>query len=78
MPRPINNNTEKIYCVEYRLREGEPLLRYICKAVDPREAEKRTVKAFGRNISIYGRPRVMSRSTASAALLLYSGFAGEL
>ena len=77
MPRPIDK-TEKIYCVEYRLREGDPPRRYICKAADPREAERMARMAVGRDIRIDRTPRVMERGAASYALSMYSGFTGTI
>lgn len=77
MPRPIDK-TEKIYCVEYRHREDEPPRRYICKAPDPREAERMARMAVGRDIRIDRTPRVMERGAASYALSMYSGFTGTI
>lgn len=78
MPRPIDH-TEKIYCVEYRLQADDPApRRYICKASDPREAERMARMAVGRNILIDHTPRVMERGAASYALSMYSGFTGTI
>ena len=78
MPRPIDH-TEKIYCVEYRLQADDPApRRYICKAVDPKEAAALAQKAVGRDILVDHTPRVMSRSAASCALSMYSGFKGTI
>ncbi len=78
MPRPIDK-TEKIYCVEYRKDGGDPALRrYICKAPDPREAERMARMAVGRDIRIDRTPRVMERGAASYALSMYAGFTGTI
>lgn len=78
MPRPIDH-TEKIYCVEYRTGLGDGTLRrYICKASDPREAERMARMAVGRDIRIDRTPRVMERGAASYALSMYSGFTGTI
>ncbi len=78
MPRPFDT-TEKIYCVEYRTQvEDGTLRRYICKAADPREAERMAHAALGRDIVIPRTPRVMKRDAASGALAMFSGFTGAI
>lgn len=78
MPRPIGT-TEKIYCVEYRTGNDDGTLRrYICKAADPREAERLAYKALGDDITITHTPRVMKRDAAAGALSMFAGFTGAI